>query len=139
MFATILLAVDGSKHAAKAVDLAAQLAVDDAEVVVLHVAEVLPARFQTTGAVDDAVDADVVALAKRYAKDLEAAGCRARTEFRQIRFGHVGRVIVETAQELHADVIVMGSRGRSDLAAMLMGSVAHKVLHDADRPVLIAR
>ncbi|HEV8650268.1 MAG TPA: universal stress protein [Actinomycetes bacterium] len=36
-------------------------------------------------------------------------------------------------------MIVMGSRGRTDLAALVLGSVAHKVLHLSDRPVLIAR
>jgi nucleotide-binding universal stress UspA family protein len=33
----------------------------------------------------------------------------------------------------------MGSRGKSDLAAILVGSVTHKVLHLTDRPVLVAR
>jgi len=33
----------------------------------------------------------------------------------------------------------MGSRGRGDLAGLLVGSTAHKVIHRADRPVLIVR
>jgi nucleotide-binding universal stress UspA family protein len=33
----------------------------------------------------------------------------------------------------------MGSHGRGDLTALLLGSVAHKVVHLADRPVLIVR
>jgi nucleotide-binding universal stress UspA family protein len=139
MFGTVLLAVDGSKHAEKAVDLATQLVQDDAEVVVLHVTEILPARFQTVTSADYTSDTEAIELAKRYAKDLGATGVKARTEFRHIRYGHVARVIVEAAEELGADVIVMGSHGRSDLTAVLLGSVAHKVLHHADRPVLIAR
>jgi nucleotide-binding universal stress UspA family protein len=51
----------------------------------------------------------------------------------------VARVIVEAAREYQAGVIVMGSHGRGDLTALLLGSVAHKVLHLTDRPVLIAR
>lgn len=35
--------------------------------------------------------------------------------------------------------LVQGSRGRGDLTALLLGSVAHKVIHLADRPVLVAR
>jgi nucleotide-binding universal stress UspA family protein len=139
MFGTVLLAVDGSKHAEKAVDLAGKLIREHDEVVVLHVTEVLPARFQTTSGAEYAADQEAVELATRHAKEFESAGVRARTEFRHIRYGHVARVIVETAQEVDAGVIVMGSRGRSDLTAVLLGSVAHKVLHLADRPVLIAR
>jgi nucleotide-binding universal stress UspA family protein len=37
------------------------------------------------------------------------------------------------------DIIVMGSRGRSDLTSFILGSTAHKVMHLADRPVLVIR
>src|SRR5215813_13033663 len=47
--------------------------------------------------------------------------------------------IVSDAQEHGADVIVMGSRGRGDLAGLVLGSTAHKVMHLADRPVLVVR
>jgi nucleotide-binding universal stress UspA family protein len=46
---------------------------------------------------------------------------------------------VNDAQEHGAGVIVMGSRGRGDLAGLVLGSTAHKVIHLADRPVLIVR
>jgi nucleotide-binding universal stress UspA family protein len=80
-----------------------------------------------------------LALAKRYAEDLEAAGVKARTEFPYTRYGHVARIICNLAEDLDAGLIVMGSRGKSDLAAILVGSVTHKVLHLTDRPVLVAR
>ena len=48
-------------------------------------------------------------------------------------------IIVETARDYQAGVIVMGSHGRGDLVALLLGSVAHKVVHLADCPVLIVR
>jgi nucleotide-binding universal stress UspA family protein len=35
--------------------------------------------------------------------------------------------------------IIMGSRGRGDLAGLVLGSTAHKVIHLADRPVLVVR
>ena len=41
--------------------------------------------------------------------------------------------------EHNADVIVMGSRGRSDLVGFILGSTAHKVIHLTDRPVLIVK
>ena len=51
--------------------------------------------------------------------------------------GNVAKTIVEAARDHGAGVIVLGSRGRGDLTALLLGSVAHKVIHLADRPVLI--
>jgi len=54
-------------------------------------------------------------------------------------FGHAARYIVESAREHDVDVIVMGSRGRSDLAGLVLGSTAHKVIHMSDKPVLVVR
>ena len=54
-------------------------------------------------------------------------------------FGYAARNIVDDAKEHDVDVIVMGSRGRGDLAGLILGSTAHKVIHLADRPVLIVR
>jgi nucleotide-binding universal stress UspA family protein len=140
MFGTVLLAVDGSKHAEKAVDLATKLAqIDHDEVVVVHVTEVLPTRFQVPPDVEYVLDEEVIRLANRYAENLNAAGVKARTEFRHISYGHAARVICDLAEDLDAGLIVMGSRGKSDLAAILVGSVTHKVLHLTDRPVLVAR
>jgi len=54
-------------------------------------------------------------------------------------FGYAAREIVQDAKELDVDVIVMGSRGRGDLAGLVLGSTAHKVIHLTDRPVLVVR
>jgi hypothetical protein len=54
-------------------------------------------------------------------------------------FGYAAREIVDDAIEHDADVIVIGSRGRSDLVGFILGSTAHKVMHLTDRPVLIVK
>jgi nucleotide-binding universal stress UspA family protein len=54
-------------------------------------------------------------------------------------FGYAAREIVSDAAGVDADVIVMGTRGRGDLAGLVLGSTAHKVIHLADRPVLVVR
>ena len=51
----------------------------------------------------------------------------------------MARLIVAAARDHEAGMIVLGSRGRSNLTALLLGSVAHKVIHLADRPVLVVR
>jgi nucleotide-binding universal stress UspA family protein len=140
MFRTILLAVDGSTYSEKAVELAKQLAsAGNDEVVVTHVTELLPARFQTYPGLDQEFDNETIELAKGYVADLEEAGIKARAELRSAQYGGIARIITNLAEDLDAGLIVMGSHGRGDLTAMLLGSVAHKVLHLSQRPVLIAR
>jgi nucleotide-binding universal stress UspA family protein len=53
--------------------------------------------------------------------------------------GRVGAVLVNAASDLQADLIVVDCRGRSDLASLLLSSVAHDVLQHSHCPVLIAR
>jgi nucleotide-binding universal stress UspA family protein len=47
--------------------------------------------------------------------------------------------ILRVATEVDADLIVMGTRGLTDWSGLLLGSVAHKVLHMAECPVLLVR
>jgi nucleotide-binding universal stress UspA family protein len=138
MLETILLAVDGSPHAERAAELVRQLAnAGGNKVVVLHVIEVMPMRGGVTMELDK--DRDGIEAASRYGKQLELAGVPTKVELIRTLSGQAARLIVAAARDHQADMIVLGSRGRSDLTALLLGSVAHKVLHLADRPVLIVR
>jgi len=139
MFGTILLAVDGSPHAERAAELARRLAGDGDEVVVLHVVETMPVRGGPAVELDLDLDRKGVQAAKRYGKQLELAGMTVKVELVRAFPGEVARHIVEAAQQHQAGVVVVGSHGRGDLTALLLGSVAHKVIHLADRPVLVAR
>ncbi len=86
---------------------------------------------ETTDEANAAVAAAVDVLAQ--------AGVKAHGEVRNTIFGYAAREIINDAGEVNADVIVMGSRGRGDLAGLLLGSTAHKVIHLSDRPVLVVR
>lgn len=57
----------------------------------------------------------------------------------QVIQGHPADAIVRLAQELPADLIVMGTHGRTGLAHVLLGSVAEKVVRHAPCPVLTVR
>ena len=138
MFGTILLAVDGSDHSERAAETATKLATATRDqVVVVHVTEFMVGR--AAGPVELDGDRQAIERAKQHVKELEAAGVSARVELSHAPVGHVAKLVVDAAEQYGAGLIVMGSRGRTDLAALVLGSVAHKVLHLSDRPVLIIR
>jgi len=89
------------------------------------------------GPVDLDGDREGINAAERVVKELEAAGVNARLVKGRIFAGQVAQVIVQAAEQHGAGLIVMGSRGRTDLTSLLLGSVAHRVLHLTDRPVLV--
>ena len=119
---------------AAARDLAA-LSKGEVWVVHLREREVIPRM----GLVATESDADAEAAVTAAVDALTAAGVRAHGEVRDTIFGHAAREIIQDAKEHEADIIVMGSRGRGDLAGLVLGSTAHKVIHLADRAVLVIR
>jgi nucleotide-binding universal stress UspA family protein len=139
MYDKILVAVDHSEISDRAVLAARDLALlSKGEVWVLHLRErevaVKTGVAMTTETADDANAAISASV-----EVLTSAGVKAQGEIRTTLFGYAAREIVDDAIAHDADVIVMGSRGRSDLAGFILGSTAHKVIHLTDRPVLIVR
>lgn len=56
-----------------------------------------------------------------------------------VRSGAPADQIIRTADELEADLIVIGGRGKGAVEAIVLGSVAYRVLHHAPCPVLVTR
>ena len=138
MYEKILLAVDHSAASDRALAAARDLAtLSKGEVWVLHLQEreVIPQLADPpTESVTDAeapVDSAV--------KTLTDAGVTAHREVRQTTFGKAAKEIVADAKLHDVGVIVLGSRGRGDMAGLVLGSTAHKVIHLSDRPVLVVR
>ncbi len=139
MYDRILVAVDHSEISDRAVVAARDLAVlSKGEVWVLHLRE-REMGAKTGMLVIDETTNDANAAVAAAVDVLAQAGVKAHGEVRNTIFGYAAREIINDADEVNADVIVMGSRGRGDLAGLLLGSTAHKVIHLSDRPVLVVR
>ncbi len=139
MYEKILVAVDHSEVSARALEAARGLAsLSHGEVWVLHLRE--RETMGKTGLLTSAESSDeATAEVSAAVEQLTNAGIKAHAVVRDTVFGYAAREIVSDAAGLGADVIVMGSRGRGDLAGLVLGSTAHKVIHLADRPVLVVR
>ena len=139
MYEKILVAVDHSDVTPRVVDAARGLAaLSHGEVWVIHLREremMGKTGLMTSSESIEASGADV----KSTVDALTQAGITAHGVVRDTLYGHAANEIVSEAQERGADVIVMGSRGRSDLAGLVLGSTAHKVMHLADRQVMVVR
>ena len=137
MFEKVLLAVDGSEHSIKAVPIAGDLARRyGGEVIVLHDRE----HELTWGADIDVETAEEArSLVDGVVRQLKDAGTNVRGEVARVPLGQTPRAILDMTREEGAGLIVMGTRGLSDWGRLLMGSVAHKVVHLAEVPVLVVR
>ena len=137
MFERILLAVDGSEHSRRAVVVAGDMSRRyGGEVIVLHVRE----HEVTWGAdIDVETAAEARQLVDGVVRDLKDSGTNVRGEVVRVPLGQTPRAILDMAQEEAVGLIVMGTRGLSDWGRLLMGSVAHKIVHLAEVPVLVVR
>ncbi len=137
MFEKVLLAVDGSEHSARAVPVAADIAKkSDGEVLVFHAREFVIARGGSYE-LEDRSEADE--LVERVKADLAAAGVKVNGRVESSVEGQAAKAILDAAEADGADVIVMGSRGLSDLRGLLLGSVTHKAIQLSHGTVVVAR
>ena len=136
-----LVAIDGSDHGWKALNLATDLAtVSDAELIILHVVpyepmpaglqqyakvegipiEELNARFHYGRAIGDKITSEAEARVRKSGLTRVTA---------QVVEGSPANQIVAAAKSKGADMVFLGSRGFGEVGGLLMGSVSHKVMH----------
>jgi nucleotide-binding universal stress UspA family protein len=137
-FRTILHPTDFSPGSAAAFDYACDLARDyDARLIVLHaVGPIIP-----VGADGVIVSPDLDELREIARKQLDAirpANPTVRVE-RANREGPSTQAILEAAAEFRADLIVMGTHGRTGFRRLVLGSVTEEVLRKAPCPVMTVR
>jgi nucleotide-binding universal stress UspA family protein len=144
-YRTLLCATDLSPVSRAAVELAYSLAAPGAVVHLLHVAEPLVLASPLDGTILSVSNDPAEALAKEKRATAQmlrlvpeaAARSGIRTETSVIQDAGVTEQILAAAKKAHADVIVMGTHGRSGFGRLLLGSVATDVLRKASLPVIL--
>ncbi len=134
-----LLPVDGSEFSKKATQHGIDLAkMCGASIILLHSHKAVPPTLGSPNReqVLDKLVSEAKDVVKPYVEMLEASGLEFESK---LLGGPTAEVIFDVATAGKVDMIVMGSRGKSELAGLLVGSVTHKLLHIAPCPVLVVR
>lgn len=131
MYSRILFAVDDDQALADAVPVVAAYARRwSAEVRVLHFHRVDPHAVNGAGR----------ELVETVVDRLRSEGVSAEGDIRLVDHGdRIGPAIASAATREGADLVAIGSRGRSDLGALFRGSVSHDASGDLSLPVLVLR
>lgn len=136
-----VVAVDASPMAGQVVDHAVEFARRwEAELHIVHVfhppVSIYALESGFAYEVEALSDAERQAVWDRVTPHLEASG----VAWTQIDLqGHPPAVITAHAAEVEAELIVVGTRGRGDLASLVLGSTSHGVIHSAPCNVLVVR
>ena len=143
MYTHILISTDGSALAQRGVDHGLSLAKAlGSKVTIITVTEPIPALLMGDGAwaLDfSAYEADQATFAEGTLSSAKASAEKMRLEATTVHVpnSHPASAIVETAQKLGCNLIVMASHGRRGLKKVLLGSQTSEVLVTATVPVLV--
>ena len=135
MFETIVWATDGSEFADNALEHVRNLAeVHNSRIVAVHANQLMTGRFGGGPLLAD--EPDIREKLTAQVEELRAAGFDAVLE---VRSGGdaVAKLIERAAEEIEADLVVVGTHGRGGFTAAVLGSVARALSHTSHRPVLV--
>ena len=138
----VLVPVDFSRHAADAVDVAVAFA-EAAGLDELHLLHVyaVPTGYYKLGKTYDEARASMRRFAEeRYAAFVETLDLRGLKPIPHLVEGeNAPQTVCEEAEKLEADLLMVGTRGRTASAAVLLGSVAEKMVRQANLPVVVVK
>lgn len=145
MYQRILIPVDGSATSERALQEAIKLAAGKAGLRLVYVIEAIYPldaegyAFIDYAALQDAVRHTGERVLAQAAAQARQSGAPVETALLEAGGERVAAVIADEARQWQADLIVIGTHGRSGLSRLLLGSVAEGVLRGAPVPVLLVR
>ncbi len=135
-FRKILVGYDGSPQSDKAVDVALSLGeCVDSTVLVFAVAR--PPEPSTSVELEAVLDDAREHFEEGFKKIMERARGHELSVTTDMAVGHPAQQIIHRAEKDGIDLIVLGRRGRSQIARMMLGSVSERVLRYAHCPVMV--
>ncbi|RCK73901.1 MAG: Universal stress protein family [Anaerolineae bacterium] len=139
MFNKILVGVDGSEHALKAVRFAGELArTCNADLVIVHAYAPIPAGLGEPN-LQEAISERLREADEVLQRALQEVGFTPKVVETEALEGSAADVILRVAEVRSVDLIVVGSRGLGALASLLLGSQSQEVIQRATCPVLVVR
>lgn len=131
----ILCPVDYADHSLAAVQHAISISAKFGSRITLLNIFKLPDVAALTGVSSETIEYERNQL-EAFAEEVSAPGIN--MEF-HVRMGHIGQEIIDTAEQVNADLIVMGSHGYSGLQRIILGSTAEYILEHSNIPAMIIR
>ena len=142
MYAKVLVPLDGSALAERAIPHAVEIARGTgAEIILLRVVQVPLSKYPEAGQKEELNSIrETAAQARAY---LDVVAARVRKEGVKVRSevleGAADGAILGFAPNEDVDILVMSTHGRTGLSKALMGSVAEQVMHTTKRPVMLVK
>ncbi len=134
----ILVAVDGSKYSKKSFESALEEAKELGDKITIL--KVVPSYGQAGEVLEDALKEEINSakeLTKELKEEAEDEGVKAESEV--ITETSAVNGIVKYAEKNDFDLIIVGSRGKTELETIHLGSVSEGVVKRAHKPVLVYR
>jgi len=142
MYRKILVPLDGSALAERAINHASEIARGTgAEIILLTVVQAPLSKYPEVGATEEVktvleVASQSKAKLEAIVSTLKSEGLKARSEVLE---GAADAAILGFAHNHDVDILVMSTHGRTGLSKALMGSVAEKVMLTTKRPVMLVK
>jgi nucleotide-binding universal stress UspA family protein len=141
----ILVAVDGSNPSLDASNYAIDLAKsNDAELIVIYIVSIVPSsqfEYDNIGRMKE-IETEEKEKAEQVVDRVKQKAIENNVQAKTtvlVKYTSISKEIVEYAEKMGIDLIVVGNRGRTGIKRMLLGSVADEVVTYSHCPVLVVR